>query len=519
MPDDPPVPDDVDVRRVPRVPVDDPTLGIAVEVPRSGRPLHRMVTIGDSLAHGFQSGAVFHTDLSFSAIVAHELGWDGLRYPVYPGVGGLPFNIELLLRDLEQRFGARLDWWELPLALFVAREFADRVEDYWERGPGSTTPVTRAIRHVLAVYGWDLRDALVRTANRALSEIRQPSDDLVNQFVSDNGARAALRVLPVATETDRARTVFDAARALGEETGEDADHGIETLVVFLGANNALGAVTQLRVSWSGEGYDDLDRNGAFTVWRPSHFAAELGLVAARVKQIRARHVIWCTVPHVTIPPIARGVGERPRGSRYFPYYTRPWISDRNFDPRRNRHITAGQARAVDSAIDQYNDAITDVVVGARRDGRDWYLLDTAGVLDRLAARRYLEEPSARPDWWTPYPLPPELAALRPVPDTRFLATRAGRRAAGGLFSLDGVHPTTVGYGILAQELVGVMERAGVVFTLPDGTPRPSPVRVDFARLIRRDTLLTRSPATLSSGLGVLGWADETLGLFGLALPF
>ncbi|MGX9229713.1 hypothetical protein ACWV95_32860 [Streptomyces albus] len=152
---------------------------------------------------------------------------------------------------------------------------------------------------------------------------------------------------------------------LGEQTGEraaddagqvrepDPDHGIETLIVFLGANNALSSVVDLKVVWSEAGYDDLRRKGRFTVWRPEHFAAELGQLAQAVERIRARHVIWCAVPHVTIAPIARGVDAKgAAGSRYFPYYTRPWISDRDFDRRRDPHLTGEQARAVDAAIDR-----------------------------------------------------------------------------------------------------------------------------------------------------------------------
>lgn len=511
------VPDDVEIQHAARAPQQDPTLGIDVAASRDGRPPHRFVAVGDSLTHGFQSGAVHRTELSSAAIVAHELGWAGLRRPSYPGVGGLPLNLELLLRELAQRFGERLDWWELPMALFAAREFMDRVEDYWERGAGAAAPALREIKHVLAVYGWDLRDALERTAAQALAEIKPPSDDLVDQFVSHHHARATLRVLPTRTNGDAARTAFDAAATLGEQ-GEGTTDGIETMLVFLGANNALGSMTQLRVAWSGEGYNNLHHKRSFTVWRPSHFAAELALVAQRVEQVRARHVIWCTVPHVTIAPIARGVGERKRGSRYYQYYTRPWISDREFDPRRDRHVTGEQARAVDSAIDQYNEAITTRVAEARRSGRDWYLLDVAGVLDRLADRRYVQDPSARPEWWTPYPLPSELAALRPAPDTRFLTVVDGRRASGGLFSLDGMHPTTIGYGIIAQEIIRVMERAGVQFIQPDGRARPSPVDVDFRRLIRLDTLVTHPPTSLTSALSVLRWLDEALDLFGLALP-
>ncbi|HEY2764890.1 MAG TPA: hypothetical protein VGJ13_12900 [Pseudonocardiaceae bacterium] len=508
------VPDDVVIRPEPREPVSDPTVGVPVATAWQGVPQHRLVSIGDSLTHGFCSGAIFATDLSYSAIIAHELGWDGLRFPTYGGPGGgFPLNIELLLRDIEQFSGTDLDWWELPVALVRARGFMDQVEDYWERGAGSRLPPPSPTNHVLGVYGWDLRDALARTADVCAAEIVPPRDDLISQIVQNNGARAALRVLPRTTPADCRSTAFEAAAALGREAGTDPDHGIETLVVFLGANNALGAVTSLRVAWSGPGFDDLAHKDAFTVWRPSHFIAELDRVVTEVTAIRARHVIWCTVPHVTIVPLARGVGDKvsPR-SRYFPYYTRPWISDRDFRPGRDPAITQDDARAVDSAIDQYNDAITAAVVAARRAGRDWYLLDIAGALDRLASRRYIEDPAARPGWWRPYPLPQELAAQHPVPDSRFLTSDGSGRRTGGLFSLDGVHPTTVGYGIIAQEIIDIMVRAGVRFTRPDGTPRGGAIRVDFTRLIARDTLLTHPPSIVTDGLGVLGWADQALGL-------
>ncbi|MEW1927864.1 hypothetical protein [Streptomyces sp. NPDC088360] len=275
-------------------------------------------------------------------------------------------------------------------------------------------------------------------------------------------------------------------------------------------------MTELRVEWSKDaGFDSLDDKRRFTVWQPKHFTSELRKVAAEVAAIKARHVIWCTVPHVTIAPIARGVDDKVRpGSRYFPYYTRPWISDRDFDAHRDPKITDDEARQVDDAIDAYNDAITATVRAARSKGKDWYLLETCGLMDRLASRRYAEDPLARPDWWQPYPLPSALQTLSPPPNSHFLAAKNGRRTDGGLFSLDGVHPTTVGYGILAQELINVMRLAGIRFFRPDGvTLRQDPVLVDFDRLIRHDTLVNRPPGNLGSALGVLGWADEATDLF------
>jgi hypothetical protein len=500
-----------------REPVFDPILGQPLDEIPGGEPEppHRLVAIGDSLSHGFQSGAVFNTDISYPAIIAYELGWSGFRYPRYPGVGGLPLNIEYLLRDLEHRYGTSLSFWEVPLALFRARGFMDEVEDYWERGAGQTIPILSARNHALAVYGWDLRDALAKTAKSCSDAIRRPNDDVLTQIVENNGERAALRVYPSRPEWEK-ETLFQAAAALGEDNG-GADCGIETLVVFLGANNALKTVTELKVAWSGDDYRDLAKKNRYTVWQPAHFTAELAEVVSAVKNIKARHVIWCTVPHVTVAPIARGVGTKIElGSRYFPYYTRPWISDDDFDKDQDKHLTAAEARAVDYAIDEYNDAIEDAVRQARtgsagEPARDWYLLDIAGILDRLAFRRYIEDEDARPPWWTPYPLPARLAALRPVPDSRFtVGDGRGGRKEGGLFSLDGVHPTTIGYGIIAQEMTNIMRMAGVEFRTPLGTARPDPVAVDFDRLIRRDTLVRTPPQLLTKGVEILGWADDTL---------
>jgi hypothetical protein len=228
---DPGTPNDVVVTATAREPVTDPTLGIAVAAAGADAavPPNRLVTIGDSLTQGFQSGAVFHTDLSWPAIVAWELGWyDQFRKPVYGGPGGLPLNIELLLRDLEHRFGADLDWWEFPLALFQGRQFMDSVEDYWERGPGSSFPNVTGINHNLAIYGWDMRDTLERTWASSQAQLKAPKDDLISQIVENNGQRAAMYVLPSVPRRTQSLTPLGAAADLGGQGDQDAD-GIETL--------------------------------------------------------------------------------------------------------------------------------------------------------------------------------------------------------------------------------------------------------------------------------------------------
>ncbi|MFM7427164.1 MAG: hypothetical protein ACKO7W_19555, partial [Elainella sp.] len=134
-------PPDVIIRPEARRPELDPTLGIPVTVQRQQTPRHRLAVVGDSLSHGFQSGAIFNTPLSYPALIAQALGWPNFRFPRYGGPGdGLPLNLERLVRELEQRFGDKLDWWEFAPGLVFVREFLDRVEDYWERGEGTILP-------------------------------------------------------------------------------------------------------------------------------------------------------------------------------------------------------------------------------------------------------------------------------------------------------------------------------------------------------------------------------------------
>src|SRR4051812_40094732 len=105
-------------------------------------PKHRLVAIGDSLTQGFKSGAIFEPNLSYPAIIAWEmgLGEDAFRYASFSGAGGLPINIEYLLRRLDQRFGPDLNFLDKLAAPLFVRQWMDEIEDYWERGQG-TLPV------------------------------------------------------------------------------------------------------------------------------------------------------------------------------------------------------------------------------------------------------------------------------------------------------------------------------------------------------------------------------------------
>jgi hypothetical protein len=514
---DPKTPPDVEITLQARKPIIDPTLGIPVNIRKNTIPLHRLVTIGDSITQGYQSGAIFNTKLSYPAIIAREMGWKEMRYPNYDSPNnGFPLNLESLANSLFKQFGENINFLESVPALLFLRNFLDTTEDYWERGKGSLLPIQKEINHNLAVYGWDLRNTISRNADICIDIIKKnpPKDDFMKQVVEYHNERAAIVVLNSARDQNfKALSPLQAAAALSMQ-GTSETEGIETLIALIGANNALGSILTFNVSWTDEGYDDMNVNDKYTVWRPIHFKAELDKLIADIKKIRARHVILGTVPHVSIVPFARGVGRKVReGSRYFPYYTLPWIKEEQFDPEKHPHLTENEVRAIDCAIDQYNDYIADAVRQARLEGKDWYLFECCGLLDRLASKRYLQDPIAKPDWWDEvggeYKLPPELENLTPKITSDFFVSGPGGRTKGGLFSLDGIHPTTIAYGIMAQEIIKIMQLAGVKFFESNGrTQRNGEVKVDFQRLIAEDTLISNPPRNLYNVFEIVSQIDN-----------
>jgi len=510
------------------------------------RRKHRLVAIGDSLTQGFKSGAICETELSYPAIIAWEmgLGEDDFRYPSFSAHGGLPINIEYLLRRLDERFGDDIDWTELPLAPFYLRSWLDEIEDYWERGPGAKPVPYRGAYHNLAVWGFEVQDAYLLTARMCADIAGDTSDDWLVPVPANAMYRTGVRVLnPTQREEEGGATQISRAMELG------ADGGIENLIVFLGANNALGAVTSLDIVASEEATlmepDPRRRKPRpdaepANLYAPDHFRQIFRRLVAEVGNIDAERVFWGTVPPVTIAPVTNGVGGRmetdmglpsPYGDgddpkwfrRYFRYYTRPWVPDDKFRPNEDPYLSGIEAMTIDLYIAMYKEIVVEEVErhnAARRaagKGDDWFVVDIRWALERIAYRRYQEEPGVPPPpGWSAYEMPASYRKLGL--DTRFLRAEQGVRVAGGIFSLDGVHATTAAYGLVAQEFINIMQHAGVEFRWGDRvTPRAGQIRVDYDRLIRLDTLLKGLPRTLDDLFEKVVDGDQVLDIFKRAL--
>jgi hypothetical protein len=479
------------------------------------------VAIGDSLAQGMQSGAIFANDLSFPSLIAHEMGLTPaqFRFPTYHKNGGMPLNLEWMLRRLEAQYGVDLQTLEMVGAPFAVRAWMDDIEDYWEKGPGTAPRRGCGPFHNLACWGMTVDDMTHLRADYCYRQARRPTrDDLWKQVPERAFYRNALTVINPGHERALMNdTVFDSARRLS------ADGGVENLLIVAGANNALGTITALDVKPTTDAIlsDPIGNRTRFNLWRPEHFAVAYERLAAEAESVSAQRVFLTTVPHVTIAPLVRGVGHglkarTPVDPRYFQYYTLFWIRDKHFNPGKDPHLTGKQAIQIDATVDQYNQIIRGAVDERRRRGLDWHVIDLGGALERLAFRRYREIGMVPPGGF--YPVPNDyLLALQaaglPELTTQFLQTDGERICQGGLFSLDGVHPTAMGNGLLAHEALRVMQQeAGIPFPSAGRGMQSGLKTVDFQRVLRRDTLVRVPPRLLEDTVAILGWFEDWINL-------
>ena len=175
----------------------------------------------------------------------------------------------------------------------ILHRLVDANEDYWERGAGATPPPTDVRYDNLGIYGWDVRDALSYTAGRG-------GDPAGRVAAARRPARRQSR--PTTTTSPRA----PCSPPFGPRRHPDRRRGAGTaptaastrLVVALGANNALDAVVDKDVSWSGAGYDDPRRQGQATTsgGRPT---SPWSTAAWSTRSARSAPGGWCWPPSRT----------------------------------------------------------------------------------------------------------------------------------------------------------------------------------------------------------------------------
>lgn len=459
----------------------------------------KLVAIGDSLTQGFQSGAISRTELSFPAMIARSMGLSvpgDFRIPSFSG-GGLPLNLEALLVHLGRTLREDIETHELfTLFPFELGNYIDRIEDLYERGRENVIvdeSFNKKSFHNLAVWGFRVVDSFKVSSAYCRNVIENsdpwPEDDFL-ALPSAPMYRTAHKVLnPGNQQGLQNSTQLDILQKLKTE------EGVDNLILWLGANDCLGTVFSLELKEMSENDfpdDDPQERRKFNLTHPIIFEADYKFLVDKIKTIVGNNtnVFVGTVPHVTIPPITRGIGKLPPNSDYFEYYARFYSDDSSFNKFFSPNLKRAEVEKIDKTIDEYNKIIRKQVEIAVSEGKSWHIVDTADILDRLAVKRnhLLDSPEEpliayyRSLGINDHPL----TRVEPIPNTLLLETNDSTRTNGGLFSLDSVHPSTVGYGIVAEAFLRKMNEVRV-----EGA---NPSHLNWNQIIAQDRLLTSPPA-------------------------
>ena len=453
----------------------------------------RVAAIGDSLTQGFMSGAISRTDTSFPALIADALHLEIPRdfsVPSFPG-SGLPLNLEECLHYIGAQLGpepsgARTWLWRFPQHF---RDFADRVEDLYERGAGNNRASFGGTYHNLAVWGFRVHDSYTVTPQVCQEAIDDDEGWIEDDFLGLPSAamyRTAWRVLN--PRRLAARDGLTQISALSDLI--DRHDGLDVLFLFLGANDCLGTVLSLEVNDMSEHQGKITNNPVgrrkWNLTSAEQFEKDYQRLVQELDAVlpSKTKVFVATVPHVTIPPVTRGIGKY--DGKYFEYYARFFMTEGAFNPWLNAHISREQAELIDERIDEFNRTIKKA---AKKNS--WHVVDVSKSLDTLAVRRngFEADPGrALRDYFARQGIADHpLLNLDPVPSILTLKTAdGGQRLGGGLFSLDCVHPTTIGYGLIAEMFLRKMKDANV--------SGADPQRLNWRRIIQQDRLLHSAPA-------------------------
>ena len=458
----------------------------------------KLFTIGDSISQGFMSGAAARTDLSYSSLIANQLGIKKYQYPHWPH-GGLPVNIEDLFREIERKYGANISTLEWGLAIAdTIPSYLNIIERYYERGDGAANKKYREkdqFFHNVAVRGFNVSDSWLIDPKYCKHQISEKkSKNGLYSSVDDSFLRTALRVLnPQLLDEHDDKSQLDWLKYHSD------NEGVENVIIWLGSNNALGTILSLSINFTeGKGQvtdkaSDIFANekGVYNLWHPKDFEADYSELLDRLDDIlegKDTKVFLGTVPLVTIAPLAKGVGEtfdvktedtkdqktgEDHTVTYFKYYTY-FPFDEEFAFKTGINLSFTQVLHIDNCIREYNTIIKKLAEERNRKYPDRYsIIDYSAILDSLAFKRNGGVPQ--------YKFPDHFKFQYPLPNTKYYhADTDGNLKQGGIFSLDGVHPTPIAHGLIAYETLKVMRDAGVQNIDPEA--------LNWDQIIESDTL-------------------------------
>ncbi|MGE5341283.1 MAG: hypothetical protein ACM3SY_07350 [Candidatus Omnitrophota bacterium] len=449
----------------------------------------KLFTIGDSISQGFMSGAAARTDLCYSTILARSMGLipgpradSGIDY-YYPEwkKGGIPINVEHIMRRLHRRYGADIRGIDWVTILHHINQVIDQSEDYYEREGGSATSKYHGnvpYFHNVSCFSFNIGDSWKVTPDLCREHIDQCSQTDDDGWLSCANAacyRSALKILDPNLNGNFSQLDWLTHHAESE--------GVENLILWLGSNNAVRTILKLKIVETPNNpnrrphqVDHLEccKHG-WNLWHPDDFKEEYREFINRVHETmvhrnRAKewNVFIGTIPYATVAPILKGIGPKfsfGRKGTYFKFYTFVPFSE-SYALKRKLILPFHRAMYIDDCIREYNRIIKQLVdekneqltkdSGDSNGQNHYHIVDLCAAFSRIDWKRNNEKPV--------YRFPRYFSTIHPNVNTEFYHIgKDGRMDHGGIFGLDGLHPTAIGQGLIAGEFQKVMKKAGVHF--------------------------------------------------------
>jgi hypothetical protein len=441
-----------------------------------------LITLGDSLTLGFQNGAVCSTKFSYPSILAKLLEDKYFQTVSFTAQGGLPLNMEVLLKGIEEEFGTEIGWDDSVQLTNSLVSTLLRVKRYWEQdwahynnGEKLKQPYSNQ-----SLFSATVNDIFLLT-DADCKQILEKQVSVGNRFqlLPQNAFYTAARKI-----INPNLSPFELNSSLFSNVKWFSDHGgIEHFIVYLGANNLIGAITDLKVVEATR--DDLlkkpfDRN--VTVYSSQLFQQSFENLAVQLSELSINHIYTATIPDITKLPLLQKIEIN---DEYI--YTHIWVKKNDFDKDIHPFLREDEIIHIQNMLFEYN-----LIIKKTAQIHGWKVLDVYSLVEKLHLGQFDEAVPAA-----------AIRALRKNKKTRYLINddsslnmdtqfaeldeSTEELIHGGIFSLDGLHPSTFAYGLIAFGFQQLMQQNGQDFNEV----------FDWDKIIENDSLLTDTPLLIN----------------------
>lgn len=441
-----------------------------------------LVAIGDSLTMGFQHGAICETRFSYPSLLAHALGLQDFETVNFLEQAGLPLNMEVLLRGIEEEFGTELGWKDAVALSNHIISTLNRIKNYWEE---NSYPYKKQPNHFIpslnqSIFSVTVSDAMRVTDSKCESYLKSSEFGRFElSLVPENAFYlAARRVL-----NPHQQSQFSDCSLLENVEWFSTNGGIEHCIVFLGANNLIGAITDLAfIEADAQDVNKMPYERKSTVYSPELFRKEYQALAKRISNMSIQFCYTSTIPDLTKVPLLQQI-EVSTGEFV---YTHVWVRKEDFDLEIHPWISEKDLNQVHQYLEEYNKIIKETAKEY-----NWKVLDLYTLVKQLDDQDFRSVPASA------------VRAIRNNVDTKYLIRdngmlkmntnypeidpKSGKLKQGGIFSLDGIHPSTFAYGLIASGFMQLMIENGTKFKQG----------FDWNKIVSEDGLLGNPPALVN----------------------